>query len=149
VQIDSQKNEVLEIQEKKFFTSQIENEITSLGVYYFRSGELLLQSLNEQLLQNLKYGNEFYISLAIKAMKNKLSQLKILDFRIQNLLQLGTPSDLERFEFWFDFVVHHKTREEFRFIEFQNRPLNLRRELFNSEKDYWLMLFKYFKILNR
>lgn len=140
---DSKLREVSLLQEKKGFTRSLDTEVTSCGVYYFLNKNLLVESLKEALVQNLKYGNEFYISQALQAMRNKY-QTKILDFRIEKLIQFGTPEDIERFNFWY---LYFKNKSfEFQFVPQKKRPLEFSKDLFEKEKTYWQELFHFFKI---
>lgn len=98
-------NFVTEIQEKKLFTDNIQNEWTSCGLYYFKSGDFLNQCLDEQLKQNLCYrrdgkDSEFYTSLALLAIKNKKPEIKILNYEIERFIQFGTPFDIQLYEYF-------------------------------------------------
>lgn len=116
--------EVIALQEKKLFTDSIDKEITSAGVYYFKTGELLKEALAAQLAQNLKYGNEFYISLAIQALLNK-QNVRVLDYRIEHFFQFGTPEDIKRFECWYNLLILKSENVEFNSVKFE------------EEKKYW------------
>jgi NDP-sugar pyrophosphorylase family protein len=126
VQVDTEKKEVLQLQEKKLYTDALEKEVTSAGVYYFKNAGLLSEALNSQLQQDLKYGKEYYISLAVQALLNT-SPLRVLDYRIQHLIQLGTPFDIERFQHWYN-----------------KRSLTEPFKEFELEKKYWDVIFKKF-----
>lgn len=121
-------NEVTQLQEKKLFTDSLEKEITSAGVYYFKNLELLKEALSSQLEQNLKYGNEFYTSLAVQALLNKRA-VRVLDYRIDHLIQFGTPEDIERFEFWYNSLVLKKKSEMISISDFER------------EQKYWEKVF--------
>lgn len=138
---------VTQLQEKVLFTDHIEKETTSAGIYYFKNRDLLHQALQEQLRQNLKYKSEFYISLALQAALNKNSDLKILDYRIDHLVQLGTPADTERFEFWYQYLVKKNVQKKFLYIERSQQPIEENSKNFEQEKQYWLAVFRYFRIL--
>lgn len=129
VQVNSKNHEVLYLQEKKLFTSELQTEITSAGIYYFKTAALLSAALAAQLQQNLKYGNEFYISLAIQALLYESKKYRVLDYRVENVVQLGTPADIERFQYWYDLVVLKKPTED------------LKIENFELEKNYWDKIF--------
>lgn len=100
---------VTDIQEKKLFTGKLENEWTSCGLYYFKSADFLSQCLQAQLDQNLCHqSGEYYTSLAIKAMMLKDQSLRVLNFPISHIVQMGTPFDVQRFQFWYDYFILKK-----------------------------------------
>ena len=104
MQVDDVSNKILKIQEKKLFGTDIEKEWTSAGFYFFKSVSLLQQGLELQLKNNLKYGNEFYTSLAIQALMDealeKAIPLNVLNYQISHFIQMGTPEDIELIEKW-------------------------------------------------
>lgn len=147
--VNERSQQVLDLQEKKLFTEDIQNEWTSCGLYYFKSAAFLKECLLAQEQQNLNYnGGEFYTSLAIKAMMNLKPDLKVLNYPITHFIQLGTPEDTERFEFWYQTLVLHKNSNDFkfRFIPENKRPINLFVGLYEKEKMYWLYFFESCKI---
>lgn len=88
--------QILELQEKKLYTGQLETEWTSCGLYYFKSAVFLQECLAEQQRQDLNYnGKEFYTSLALQAMKNVNPKIQILNYPISSFIQMGTPFDIE------------------------------------------------------
>jgi len=103
--VDQQDQRILALQEKKLFTNDIEKEKTSVGLYYFKTAEFLFSCLSEQLNQDLKYGREYYISLAIQAMMNVRPSIFVKNYQVEQILQLGTPSDIERAEYWYDLLI--------------------------------------------
>jgi NDP-sugar pyrophosphorylase family protein len=153
VQVDEQTKTVTRLQEKILFsetvnaTRDIEKEITSAGIYYFKSAEFLSQALQEQLRQDLKYRKEFYVSLAVQALLNKRPDFRVLDYRIDHLAQFGTPADTERFEFWYDYAVKGEKKNKFSFIDQVHSPLSFSDEKFEIEKTYWLVIFDFFDLL--
>lgn len=152
IQTDPQTGLIQQFQEKVLFTNHIEKEITSAGLYYFKNKQLLQQALAEQLRQNLKHKNEFYVSLALQAALNQNPSLRILDYRIPQIVQFGTPADTERFEFWFKYLTDYKNTnknkpQEFQYIEKTKTPLNLPTDLFEKEKNYWQKILHHFKML--
>ncbi len=132
-------SEIVQLQEKKLFTENIESEMTSVGLYYFKSGELLVEALEQQEIQNLKYKTEFYTSLAIQALISVKPNLKILNYSVDQIIQFGTPSDIERFEFWNHVIVMKKAMSDFKFINIdpKNQPTNFDSCIFEKEKFYW------------
>ncbi|MBC7420814.1 MAG: NTP transferase domain-containing protein [Bdellovibrio sp.] len=96
---------VFRLKEKAFFTEAIETEVTSAGLYYFKSVEFLGQCLASQVAQDLNYHNEFYTSLALQAAIFDDPTVKILNYPISHMVQFGAPEDIERFEFWYKTLV--------------------------------------------
>lgn len=89
------------IQEKNSYTEFPMNEEASSGTYGFKTGEVLLNSIADQISCNDNFNNEFYISLTYKNMIS--SNLKIQTFLIDHFLQWGTPEDFLEFQGWLDF----------------------------------------------
>ncbi len=129
VSVSKEDQTVISVQEKKLYTDAIEKEITSAGLYYFKNARLFAEALDLQLQQNLKYGEEFYISLAVQAMQNRKSDLRILDYRVDYVVQFGTPQDVDRFEFWYQMLVLKKLTSKMAI------------EKFEQEKKYWTDVF--------
>ncbi len=91
---------VCEVREKGSFTDCRENEYASSGGYYFRSALLLKKALDYQMANNLKLNGEYYISLTVQAFLQSTAQAHVRVFEIPYFFQWGTPSDLQRFEYW-------------------------------------------------
>lgn len=147
-------NNVLDVQEKVLYGNDLLTEHTSCGAYYFKSVNFLEECLAEQIAQNLNYNGEFYLSLAIKAMMNKMNEQnnqkslnqqksKVHYYPISHFVQLGTPADTERFEFWHSVIKQNKNPKDFKFKFIPNEkiPLTFSKELYEKEKEYWQMCF--------
>jgi len=110
--VDEDTKQVLKIKEKSLFGGHIEDEWTSTGFYYFRSVELLKLGLQLQLQKNLKYGKEFYTSLAIQALIEEgkdSDKISVLNYPISHFMQMGTPEDIQLVEKWYrDMIIENK-----------------------------------------
>lgn len=86
-------NKVIEIREKQCFTSDWMNEDLSIGVFYFRTGEILNNSINHIIRHEIKTAEEFFPSVAF----NKLisDNLKVLKYHVNNFIHLGIPEHFE------------------------------------------------------
>lgn len=94
---------VTAIREKKSFTKNREDGWTSCGLYYFKSGFLLKQAIQHQLDGQFRYkSGEYYTSLALKALMKHKPKIKILNYQIDHFLQLGTPFDIEQYNYWYE-----------------------------------------------
>jgi dTDP-glucose pyrophosphorylase len=93
------KEEVIDIQEKRSYTSNPMVEEASSGTYGFRSGQLLIDAINFQIQNEISLNGEFYTSLTYKSLifQNK----KIRTISMERFFQWGTPEDLRDFNFWF------------------------------------------------
>lgn len=133
LQLDTENKNILKIQEKKLFGDQIELEWTSVGFYYFRNLELLQKGLKLQLQKKLKYGNEYYTSLAVQAILESTSdpdENLALNYQIDYFIQMGTPADIQQFEKWYQTIrVELKSRTE----------LSLDQQ---TQFDYWKKVFE-------
>lgn len=110
---------VTDLQEKKLFTENLQTEWTSCGMYYFKSADFLKECLSEQLKQDLCYRTasqperaEYYTSLALKAMKNKNPETKILNYEIKYFIQFGTPFDVQVYAYWSNYFSAQKNLKQ-------------------------------------
>jgi NDP-sugar pyrophosphorylase family protein len=87
-----------EIQEKKPFTDNKMNEYASNGTYYFKTGSILKKYFNILIERNLNLNGEFYVSMVYNLLIE--NGLKVLIYEIENMLQWGTPYDLEIYNMW-------------------------------------------------
>jgi hypothetical protein len=86
---------LLEIKEKGSFTARPEDEYASSGIYGFSTGNLMLESIVEQVNLKLQINGEFYTSLTHEVM---LRNNKKIAIQYMNLFYAwGTPEDLEFF----------------------------------------------------
>ena len=86
------------IQEKKPFTKNPQEEYASSGTYYYRTGRLMLKYLKKSIQQDLKTNNEYYVSMTYKPMIQ--DKLKIFVYQLEHFMQWGTPADLEEYNYW-------------------------------------------------
>lgn len=95
-----QEMRILEVREKSPFTDHRQSEFASNGLYYFRTGELLFQSIDHLLKKEIKVNGEYYVSLCF----NELIDLgyKPLVYEVDNMLQWGTAQDLIHYQYWSD-----------------------------------------------
>ena len=90
--------ELIQIKEKEPFTDNKMNEYASNGTYYFKSG-LLLKEYSQKLIDlDININGEYYVSLLYNLLIN--DGLKVGIFEIENMLQWGTPYDLENYKGW-------------------------------------------------
>jgi hypothetical protein len=99
---------LIDIREKKSFTSTPMSEPASSGTYGFRSGQVLLDAVNKQVAQGDSYNNEFYSSLTYKNMITSGHVVK--NFQIEKFFQWGTPEDFEDFKNQKDFFTFKSNR---------------------------------------
>ena len=91
-------NVLLEIKEKESFTNNKMQEFASNGTYYFKSGKILKKYFQELIDLNINLNGEFYVSLVYNLLVK--DGLKVNIFEIENMLQWGTPYDLEIYNGW-------------------------------------------------
>ncbi|MBI5417185.1 hypothetical protein HZA55_04475 [Candidatus Poribacteria bacterium] len=89
---------MLEIQEKKPFTNNRMNEYASDGTYYFKSGELVKKYFKKIMDLKIDINGEYYVSMAYNLLVS--DGLKVSIYEIQHMLQWGTPRDLEEYQNW-------------------------------------------------
>lgn len=92
-------NMILEkIQEKKPFTDNKMNEYASNGTYYFKKGEYIKKYFKKLMDDDINLNNEYYVSMVYNLMVE--DNMNILIYEIENMLQWGTPHDLECYNMW-------------------------------------------------
>ena len=94
---DSDSN-VLEVKEKSPFTSFPENEMTSAGIYGFKSKEVLIDAVTLQVESNKKISGEFYLSLAVQKIIENGG--RVSQYQVQRFASWGTPEDLHDFNYY-------------------------------------------------
>ena len=102
LRLDESEN-LVQIQEKRPFTSEPMSEPASSGTYGFGTGQILLDAINAQIESDDSYNNEFYSSLTFKNMI--LSGKVVKKFEIDRFFQWGTPEDFEDFKMQKDFFT--------------------------------------------
>ena len=90
--------ELIQIKEKEPFTDNKMNEYASNGTYYFKSGHLLKEYSQKLIDLDININGEYYVSLLYNLLVN--DGLKVGIFEIENMLQWGTPYDLENYKGW-------------------------------------------------
>lgn len=93
--------ELLKIREKKSFTNDKMSEYASNGTYYFKKGSILKKYFTRLLDRQIKINNEYYVSMVYNLMIE--DGLKTNIFEIENMLQWGTPYDLEVYKSWSEY----------------------------------------------
>ncbi|MBT3980010.1 MAG: hypothetical protein HOE90_01580 [Bacteriovoracaceae bacterium] len=89
---------MLEIKEKEPFTDDRMNEFASNGTYYFKSGELVKKYFVELMEKGIGVKGEFYVSMIYNLLVQ--DDLKVSIYKIQHMLQWGTPQDVEEYGNW-------------------------------------------------
>lgn len=96
--VKKQNEKVIDIQEKKPWTSDPIHEEASSGTYGFGSGETLLRAIEEQIKADDSLNGEYYLSLTYKSMLRRGAGVET--FLIDKFMQWGTPEDLNDYEYW-------------------------------------------------
>lgn len=89
---------LLEMREKQPFTANKVDEFASSGTYYFKSGALMKQYLQEQILKEVTVGGEYYVSSAVDLIAQ--AGLSVAVYEIEHFMQWGTPQDLGEYRYW-------------------------------------------------
>jgi len=99
--------EMTAIQEKQPFTDNKMNEYASNGTYYFRNVNIMKTYFERLVERNICVNNEFYVSMVYNLMRE--DNLRIGVFKIDKMLQWGTPKDLEEYLVWSDYFLKRDT----------------------------------------
>lgn len=87
-----------EIQEKKCYTSNPENEHASTGTYYFKKGEYIKRYFDLLMEKDIAYNGEYYVTLVYNLLIEDF--LKIGYFDTPFVMVFGTPEEVKQFEAW-------------------------------------------------
>lgn len=91
---------VHEIREKRSFTNDRMNEFASNGTYYFRTANILRESIHKLLACPPHENGEYYVSLLYNQMIAN-EQLVVI-YETDYMLQWGMPEDLIQYQEWSD-----------------------------------------------
>lgn len=86
------------IQEKRPFTENRMSEYASNGTYYFKTGAIMKRFFEKLMVRGERVNGEYYVSMVYNLMVEE--NLKINIYEIKNMLQWGTPYDLEIYNDW-------------------------------------------------
>jgi dTDP-glucose pyrophosphorylase len=88
----------LDIREKTPFTEDPMSEYASSGTYFFRTGDIAREFINDNIENDLNVNGEFYISMPYKPMID--AGLNVAVYELQHFMQWGTPEDLAEYNYW-------------------------------------------------
>ena len=94
----SEKQWMLEIQEKKPFTQNRMQEYASSGTYYFRCGSFVKKYFQELMDLDYNLNGEYYVSMIFNLLVRDGLQVSI--YELQHMLQWGTPEDVAEYNNW-------------------------------------------------
>lgn len=92
---------LIQIKEKEPFTDDKMNEYASNGTYYFKNGKILKKYFKKIIDLDINLNGEYYVSMVYNLLVK--DGLKVGIFEIENMLQWGTPYDLEVYKSWSDY----------------------------------------------
>jgi bifunctional N-acetylglucosamine-1-phosphate-uridyltransferase/glucosamine-1-phosphate-acetyltransferase GlmU-like protein len=98
------------IQEKQPFTENRMEEYASNGTYYFKSGKIMKKYFQKLMENGMKVNNEYYVSMVYNLLVE--DNLKVNIFEIENMLQWGTPKDLEIYSKWSQYFSNVLKKQE-------------------------------------
>lgn len=89
---------MLEIKEKEPFTNNRMEEYASNGTYYFKKGLYIKKYFQDLMRQGININGEYYVSLVFNLLVK--DSLKVSIYKIQHMLQWGTPQDVMQYKSW-------------------------------------------------
>jgi len=101
---------LIEIKEKEPFTDNKMEEYASNGTYYFKSGAIMKKYFKELINKKLDLKGEYYVSMVYNLLVQ--DKLKVSLFEIDNMLQWGTPYDLEIYKGWSKYFSNIKKEQK-------------------------------------
>lgn len=100
LRVDGQNN-MLELREKLSFTDKREDEHASAGIYYYKNWGLFKSYGEAYLEKGTNELPEVYASLLYNDMVD--NGLEVIVHEANKFICLGTPSDLEQYQFWWSY----------------------------------------------
>lgn len=89
---------VTQVQEKKCYTDNPENEHASTGTYYFKKGSYVKKYFDLAIKNNINYNGEYYVTLVYNLLI--ADSLRVGYFDTPFVMVFGTPEEVEQFEAW-------------------------------------------------
>ena len=89
--VDSQ-GFVIEVQEKKAIS-----EFATVGIYYFRRADQLVDSIIQMIIENDRTNNEFYICPTYNYLIRSGKKIGIFNIKQSQMHGIGTPEDLQNY----------------------------------------------------
>lgn len=104
---------MIEIREKEPFTNNRMSEYASNGTYYFKKGLFIKKYFFELIKRDINIRGEYYVSMVYNLFRE--DGLKVSIYRIQHMLQWGTPEDVEEYKGWskyFKNIIEEKPKQK-------------------------------------
>ena len=89
---------ILEVQEKKSYTNNPQNEHASSGCYYFKQGSYIKKYFELLMNNDTHYNNEYFITLVYNLLIK--DGLRVGYYDSLKTIMLGTPESVDNFESW-------------------------------------------------
>jgi dTDP-glucose pyrophosphorylase len=84
-------SKIVEVVEK-----QVVSNLATVGIYYFSKGKTFVDCAKSMILNNMRVNGEFYVAPVFNGMI--IRGLSVLPFLVNEMVGLGVPEDLERYE---------------------------------------------------
>jgi UDP-N-acetylglucosamine diphosphorylase / glucose-1-phosphate thymidylyltransferase / UDP-N-acetylgalactosamine diphosphorylase / glucosamine-1-phosphate N-acetyltransferase / galactosamine-1-phosphate N-acetyltransferase len=85
-------NLVIEVREKKAIS-----EFATVGIYYFKRADEMIDSILQMIIENDRTNNEFYICPTYNYMIRSRKKVGIFNINQSKMHGLGTPEDLKKY----------------------------------------------------
>lgn len=109
------RNQVLEVKEKGYYTNDPINEYASSGIYYFKRGSVLKEYCKKMIENDERVNGEFYVTLIYNQMIR--DGMYVLNYPTNNYVCFGTPYELVQFKYWKSIINNNMASDEIKFIE--------------------------------
>ena len=115
-------NTMLELREKKPFTSNRIDEPASTGIYYFKSLHYF-EEMSQRLFFNQEEfpNNEAYVSLLLNEVVD--SGGEVLLYKVNKFICFGTPEDLDQYNYWYHHFVNNNKKDMDKFVDVSMVPM--------------------------
>jgi NDP-sugar pyrophosphorylase family protein len=87
-----------EIKEKSSFTNNWMEEDLSIGVFYIRTGSLMIEAIDDLIANDIRVSNEFFPSLIFNYLVKLSNKIKLS--KVDSFIHWGIPDQLNDFLHW-------------------------------------------------
>ena len=93
------KNSIVKIiSEKKTISSDPDNDSAVTGIFYFKSGQELMNCIDYSLRNKITVNGEYYVATAMTKLLNE--NKKIIDFKVNQMISWSLPEHLMDYLYW-------------------------------------------------
>ena len=96
--VKDRKSLINKISEKKTISNNPDTDSAVTGIFYFKSGRVLLDCIDHSITNKITVNGEYYIATAMT--KLLYEKKKIVNFKVDQLISWSLPEHLMDYIFW-------------------------------------------------